>query len=197
LQERNPAEEDIMYEALAWAVAAIALCSLWAVQSWVTNRRQEREAYYRTEAIKKVAEMQGATPEPVLALLREALAPPQTPSPWVQGSVYTKEREAFYRSETLKKLAESQGPGAEAMLQYFREEERKSARRLRGALRLAGMVTAAVGIGALVLLYGIVPDMPVYLAGLIPILIGVALLAYSYLHGDNDVPKPSGAVNPS
>ncbi|HEY4363288.1 MAG TPA: hypothetical protein VGN17_20135 [Bryobacteraceae bacterium] len=179
-----------MYESLAWAVAAIAFCSLWAVQSWVTNRRQEREAYYRTEAIKKVAEMQGNVPEPVMSMLREALTPPTVPSPWVKGNVYTKEREAFYRSEVMKKIAESPGAGAEAALQVMREEENRADRRTRAGLRLGGLVVTAVGIGVTVFLYAIVPDVPVFLAGLIPTLIGLALLAYSYILGDHHPVKP-------
>jgi hypothetical protein len=183
-----------MYEALAWAVAAIALCSLWAVQSWVTNRRQEREAYYRTEAIKKVAEMQGNTPEPVLALLREALAtPPPAPNPWaVYGVQYRKEREAYYKSEALKRMADSTGVGSDMMLQYLREEERKAERRARGGVRLAGLILTAVGIGATIFLHEFILDMPVYLAGLIPILIGLALLAYSYMLSENNAAKPAG-----
>jgi hypothetical protein len=181
-----------MYEALAWAVAAIAVCSFWAVSSWASNRRQEREAYYKAEAIKKVAEMQG-NPEAVLAMLREALAPPPAPpSPWVarSASEHRKEREAYYRSEVAKKIAESSGTGADAALELMREDERRAERRLRGGLRLGGLVVTAVGIGVTTFLYAIVPDMPVYLAGLIPTLIGVALLAYSYILADHNAVRP-------
>ncbi len=182
-----------MYEALAWAVAAIAVCSLWAVASWASNRRQEREAYSKAEAITKRAEMQGNVPEPVMALLREALAPPPAPpSPWVarSASEHRKEREAYYRSEVAKKIADSQGTGAEAAIELMREDERRAERRLRGGLRLGGLVVTAVGIGVTTFLYAIVPDMPVYLAGLIPTLIGVALLAYSYILADSNAVTP-------
>jgi|SRR5579863_2869346 hypothetical protein len=180
-----------MWEALGWIVALLALCSLWAVQSWVSNRRQEREAFYRSEAIKKIAEMQGATPEPVLAVLREALASPASPPhPMIMTSEYRKEREAFYRSEALKKFSEAQGGGAEAALQWMREEDRRSERRIRGGLRLGGLIVSAVGIGAMIFLYELIPDMPVYLAGLIPTLIGAALLTYSYILVDNSARPP-------
>jgi len=182
-----------MYESLAWAVAAIAVCSFWAVSSWASNRRQEREAYYKAEAIKKVAEMQGNPPEAVLSMLREALTPPPPPpNPWSgnTGAQHRKEREAFYRSEVLKKFADSSGAGAEAAIALMREEERRAERRTRGGLRLGGLVLVAVGIGATTFLYAIVPDVPVYLAGLIPALIGIALLAYSYILVDRDVSKP-------
>jgi hypothetical protein len=186
-----------MNEAMAWAVAALALCSLWAVQSWVTNRRQEREAFYKSEAIKKIAEMQGATPEPVLTLLREALAPQSQPGGselWNWTAAHVREREAFYRAETLKKLAESQGSGAGAVLEVMREEERRSQRRIRGGLRLAGLITSAVGIGSMIFLYfyAPIPDKPVYLAGLIPTLIGAALVACSYIPSDSGSTKPPG-----
>jgi hypothetical protein len=191
LQERIPGEEDSMWESLGWIVAALAFCSLWAVQSWVTNRRQEREAFYRSEAIKKIAEMQGATSEPVLALLREALASPASPPhPMVMTSEYRKEREAFYRSEALKKISEAQGGGPEAALQWMREEDRRYERRTRSGLRLGGLILCGVGIGATIFLYVLLPDMPVYLAGLIPTLIGVALLTYSYIVVDNSARPP-------
>ena len=182
-----------MYEALAWAVAAIAVCSFWAVSSWVTNRRKEREAYYKAEAIKKVAEMQGNAPEPVLALLREALTPPPPPpNPWSgnTGVEYRKEREAYYRAEALKKMADSTGAGADMMIQYLREEERKTDQRRRGGLRLAGLIVTAVGIGVTIFLHELILDMPIFLAGLIPTLIGVALLAYSYILADSDAARP-------
>jgi hypothetical protein len=181
-----------MYEALAWAVAAIALFSSTAVGYWAESRRKEREAYYKAEVIKKVAEMQGNTPEPVLALLREALAtPPPRPNPFaVVGSEYRKEREAYYRAETLKRMADSTGVGADMMLQYLREEERKADQRRRGGLRLAGLIVTGVGIGVTIFLHELILDMPIFLAGLIPTLVGVALLAYSYILADSDAARP-------
>ena len=181
-----------MYESLAWAVAAIAVCSFWAVSSWASNRRQEREAYYKAEDIKKIAEMQGNVPESVMTALREALTPQPTPNPWATNtaSEHRKEREAFYRSEVVKKIADSQGSGVEAALELMREDERRAERRIRAGLRLGGLVLTAVGIGVTIFLYAIVPDMPVFLAGLIPALIGLALLAYSYILADHHPVKP-------
>ena len=46
-------------------------------------------------------------------------------------------------------------------------------------LQLGGLVATAVGIGVMALLRGLVHDEPVYLAGVIPLLIGVALLLYA------------------
>lgn len=99
-----------------------------------------------------------------------------------------REREAYYKSETLKKIAEAQGAGASSAVEFLREEslrraeEKKSAERhRREGIKLGGLVTAAVGIGLMIFLRAIERDEPVYLVGLIPLLIGVALLAYSYL----------------
>jgi hypothetical protein len=92
-----------------------------------------------------------------------------------------KEREAYYRSETLKKISESSGEAAKSTLELMREQEKNFAKRRLEGLKIGGLVTTAVGIGVMVLLRGLVHDDPVYLAGLIPLLIGVALLAYPFL----------------
>jgi hypothetical protein len=92
-----------------------------------------------------------------------------------------KEREAYYRSETLKKIAESSGEAARSAMELLREQEKNSAKRRLEGLKIGGLVTAAIGIGVMALLRGLVHDHPVYLAGLIPLLIGVALLIYPFL----------------
>jgi hypothetical protein len=92
-----------------------------------------------------------------------------------------KEREAYYRSETLKKIAESSGEAAKSTLELMREQEKNFAKRRLEGLKIGGLVTTAIGIGVMALLRGLVHDDPVYLAGLIPLLIGVALLAYPFL----------------
>jgi hypothetical protein len=92
-----------------------------------------------------------------------------------------KEREAYYTSETLKKIAESSGEGAKSALELLREKEKNYVKRRLEGSKLGGLITAAVGIGIMVLLRGIVHDEPVYLAGLIPLLIGVAMLTYAFV----------------
>jgi uncharacterized membrane protein len=99
-----------------------------------------------------------------------------------------REREAYYKSETLKKIAEAQGAGASSAIEFLREEalrraeeKKNAARHRREGIKLGGLVTTAVGIGLMIFLRAIERDEPVYLVGLIPLLIGVALLAYSYL----------------
>ena len=172
---------------LGLSIAVIALFSFLSVAAWSGARQREREAYYKNEAIKKVAEMQGNAPESVLQLLREALAPRrESLSPWINQREQRREREAYYRSETLKKIAEMQGAGADTMLAMMREEEARTARRVREGMKLAGLITAGVGIGVIGFLSQLVPDQPVFLVGLIPFFIGAALLAYVYLFGPKE-----------
>jgi hypothetical protein len=96
-----------------------------------------------------------------------------------------RERETYYKSETLKKIAESSGEGAKAAIELMREQEKNTVRRRLEGMKLGGLITAVVGIGVMVLLHGLVHDAPVYLAGLIPLLIGLALLTYPLLLAHN------------
>jgi len=91
-----------------------------------------------------------------------------------------KEREAYYKSETLKKIAESSGEGAKSALELIREQEKNSVKRRLEGLKIGGLVTLAVGIGLMMLLRGLVRDEPVYLVGLMVLLIGAALLVYPF-----------------
>jgi Flp pilus assembly protein TadB len=94
-----------------------------------------------------------------------------------------REREAYYRSETLRKIAETQGAGGNSAIEFLREDEKYAARRRGEGQKLGGLITLAVGIGMMVFIKAVDrgdPD-PAYLVGLIPLLIGVALLAYTYL----------------
>jgi hypothetical protein len=98
------------------------------------------------------------------------------------GEARRKEREAFYRSETLRRYSESNQPD---MLTRFLAEE-KAARhertvQQRETLRLAGLVTMMAGIGVGVMVAGIAPQERYYLFGLLPVLVGMALLIYVYL----------------
>ena len=53
------------------SVGAIAFFSFLAVASWSDARRREREAYYKSETLKKVAESQGPAAASVMELVRE------------------------------------------------------------------------------------------------------------------------------
>ena len=54
--------------ALFLSVGALGMWTFIAVATWSENRRREREAYYRSETLKKFSEMPG---EAGLAMLRE------------------------------------------------------------------------------------------------------------------------------
>jgi hypothetical protein len=91
-----------------------------------------------------------------------------------------KEREAYYKNDMLKKVSEA-GPGASSALEMMREEVRIAAAHTRQVLQIAGLVTTAAGIGVLIFLRALLGGQPVYLCGLIPLLVGLALYASSYL----------------
>ncbi len=91
------------------------------------------------------------------------------------------EREAYYKNENLKKIAEAQGPSANTALEFLREQEKFRAVRHREGLKLGGLVTVAVGLGFFLLLRAVEPNHPIYVVSAVPLLIGLALLAYAYV----------------
>jgi hypothetical protein len=91
-----------------------------------------------------------------------------------------KEREAFYRSETLRRITEASGEGAKAAIDLLKEEEHLKRIKAREGMKIGGLVCVAVGIALLIFLRVLVHDEPVYLCGLIPGFIGVALLSYVF-----------------
>jgi len=91
-----------------------------------------------------------------------------------------KERESYYRHETYRKIMEQQGDAAEKVQALMREEEQQQRRRRIEGLKLGGMITFVTGIGSMIFLYMLIEEEPVYLAGLIPAMIGLVLLVYSF-----------------
>jgi hypothetical protein len=91
-----------------------------------------------------------------------------------------KEREAYSKAETLRRITESSGEGAKAAIDLLREEEHLKRIKAREGLKIGGLVNLAVGIALIIFLRMLVHDEPVYLCGLIPGLIGVALLVYVF-----------------
>jgi hypothetical protein len=53
------------------STAVIAVFTMISIAVWTGTRLAEREAYYRNEVLKKLAEMQGAGAESVLNVMRE------------------------------------------------------------------------------------------------------------------------------
>jgi hypothetical protein len=105
-----------------------------------------------------------------------------------------KEREAYYRSETHQKMLDGSPESADAVRALIREEEERRERRraesLRMGLRLGGLITMVAGVGLAVFLYYLVDDDPVYLVGLIPLLIGLVLALYGFFMAR---PEPAGS----
>ncbi len=91
-----------------------------------------------------------------------------------------KEREAYYTAETLKKIAESSGEGTKSAVEYLQEQNRNARQRRIEGIKLGGLITAAVGIGLMVFLHGVEHEEPAYLVGMIPLLIGLALIIYAF-----------------
>ena len=89
------------------------------------------------------------------------------------------ERESYYKAEMLKKIAEIGGERNPA-LEYLREKERISAAKRIGGFRLGGLINIAIGLGLIFLLHALVPVPGVALVGLIPLFVGMALVAYGY-----------------
>ena len=101
----------------------------------------------------------------------------------VRLSSQQKDREAFYRSENLRRITESSGEGAKAAIELLKEEDRLNRIKSREGMKIGGLICVAVGVAMVIFMWAISktdPDIP-YLVGLIPGLIGVALLAYVYL----------------
>jgi hypothetical protein len=99
------------------------------------------------------------------------------------ADIRRKEREAYYRHETMKKISEMPGESGLALL---REDDRNTARRRRENIKLGGLITSAVGVGLMIFLRAVDTEEAAYLVGLIPLLVGFALLTYSYVLAPKD-----------
>lgn len=93
------------------------------------------------------------------------------------------EKKDYYKNETIQRIAASPDGGA-SVLQYLREEKLQAAKKRWERLRLGGLILAVASPGLMIFLFASNhadhdPD-PDYLVGLIPLLIGAAMLAYTY-----------------
>jgi len=91
-----------------------------------------------------------------------------------------KERETYYRHETYRKIMENPGDPSRAVVRLMRQEEMQQQRRRVEGLRLGGLITFVVGIGVMIFLYALTDEAPIYLAGIIPALIGLVLIVYGF-----------------
>ena len=97
-----------------------------------------------------------------------------------------RERESLYHSETVRKVSEAHGQ--QAVFDYLHEVERIRTRRLQSAYAVSGIVAACAGAGLTIFLWAMenTREEHVYFVGLIPLLVGLGLLAYAQLFA----PKP-------
>jgi hypothetical protein len=92
-----------------------------------------------------------------------------------------KEREAFYKADTIRRLAESSGEGAKAAMELMREEGRQKQIRTQEGLKIAGLINVGVGIALVIFLRSLLGGgNTVWLCGIIPGMIGVAMLVYVF-----------------
>ncbi|HEX4285941.1 MAG TPA: hypothetical protein VHZ28_12675 [Terracidiphilus sp.] len=95
-----------------------------------------------------------------------------------------REREAYYRSEAIRRVTEASGEGAIAARDLlFAEERLRQIKRIEG-LKIGGLVNIGVGIGLGSMLWTLVGPHGPYMVGMIPLLVGVALLIYVFFMVD-------------
>ena len=111
-----------------------------------------------------------------------------------------RERETFHRHETYRRLLEGSGGNAgevAALIRQHDEEERlRQDAKSAGGLKLGGLITTAVGIGIMVFLYSLLrnDDRPIYLIGLIPLAVGLAISLYAFVLAPT--PEPPKRLEP-
>ena len=110
---------------------------------------------------------------------------------WVEGR--RKEREAYYKAESLRRLTEMPAESAAQVIAMLQEDERLRYNRELdnewkkvAGIKLGGLINVAVGAALMVMIYYTSDNRGASMVGLIPGLIGVALLIYAYFM----VPKP-------
>lgn len=86
-----------------------------------------------------------------------------------------REREMYYRHELLKQMV-ARGDDAERVMALLRENGEAKKWNTREGARLSGLVLLAIGVGLMIALQWVAPD--VWGVGAIPASIGAALLVY-------------------
>ena len=100
---------------------------------------------------------------------------------WAWAINRRRERESLYHDETVRKISETHGQPA--VLEYMLEVERIRTRRLQSAYAVGGIIAACGGAGLTIFLWAdrhssFDHD---YLVGLIPLFIGLGLIAFTLL----------------
>ena len=98
---------------------------------------------------------------------------------WIDSQ--RREREAFYRAEMMRRLTESSGEGAKAAVELVREQDRLERAKKHEGMKIGGLVNIGIGVALIVFLHMLIPNEAVFMCGLIPAFIGVALLTYVFL----------------
>lgn len=105
------------------------------------------------------------------------------------GDSRRREREAFHRHETYRKMLD-QGTSAEEVLGAMAREDRQQQERSIGGIKLGALITTAVGVGLMVFLYFLLRerarDVPVFLVGLVPLGVGLAMGYYAFVLAPRD-----------
>jgi len=96
---------------------------------------------------------------------------------WIEAR--RKEREAFYKADTMRRLVESSGEGAKIAMEMLKEQDRQQRVKTREGMKIGGLINLGVGIALMIFLRALIGHEPVYLCGLIPGFIGVAMLTYA------------------
>ncbi len=91
-----------------------------------------------------------------------------------------REREAYYQHEVEKRIVETGGATSDQLRELREDEHRRRWEQRREGLKLAGLITTALGLGIFLGLRFVTDD-SVYQVGWIPLTIGGVLLGYVYL----------------
>ena len=94
-----------------------------------------------------------------------------------------KEREAFHQHQTYQKMLDSSS-SADTVVAFIQDQADRQRRdqereKIRG-LKMGGVITAAVGVALTVFLFGVAPGVPVYLMGLFPLGVGLAISYFGF-----------------
>lgn len=103
-----------------------------------------------------------------------------------------RERQEYYRFEFRKRLVEAGKMDAASFASLMRYEHELKLRQGRQKLLVAAFVILGIGVGTCVGLQFI--DKPIWMVGLIPVSMGLSMLAYGFLFADkpNAGPPPLG-----